>query len=53
MPTWWIVGVAVYIPLFVGGSVAMVRQGDEPMDVLVGGTVFLVLSTLAAVFWFG
>jgi hypothetical protein len=53
VPTWWIVGVAVYVPLFLVATVAGVRAGDDAGEALMGSIVFLGLSTASAVFWFG
>lgn len=30
MPAWWIVGVAVYVPLFLVAVVHGVKEGDDP-----------------------
>ena len=54
MPTWWIVGVAVYVPLFLIAVVHGVREGDtEPWTAIWTSALFLGVSTASAGFWFG
>jgi hypothetical protein len=53
MPTWWIVGLAIYVPLFLVATAARVRAGDDAGEGSWGSVIFLGLSTVAALFWFG
>ena len=54
MPGWWIVGVAIYVPLFLVATVARVRAGEEdPWTAIWASALFLGVSTASAVFWFG
>jgi hypothetical protein len=54
MPTWWIVGAAIYVPLFLLAVIHGVREGDtEPWTAIWASAVFLGVSTASAVFWFG
>ena len=52
MPAWWIVGVAVYVPLFLVAVVHGVKEGDDPWTAIWTSAQFLGVSTASAVFWF-
>jgi len=54
MPTWWIVGTAIYVPLFLCAVVARVKSGeDDPWTAIWTSALFLGVSTASAIFWFG
>ena len=53
MPTWWIVGVVIYVPLFLVAVVRGVKEGDDPWTAIWTSAFFLGVSTASAVFWFG
>jgi hypothetical protein len=52
MPTWWIVGAAIYVPLFLCGVVAGVREGDDPWTALWVTPLYLGVNTAVAVWLF-
>lgn len=54
MPTWWLVGTAIYVPLFLAATVARVRDGEEDAWTATWASVLFVgVGTASAVFWFG
>ncbi len=54
MPVWWLVGTAIYVPVFVLALVSMVRSAEfEPGEALWGGGLFIASGIASGVFWFG
>jgi hypothetical protein len=54
VPTWWIIGVAVYVPMFVGATADRVRSGEEDLGAAIAGSAFFLASgVLSGIFWFG
>ena len=51
MPTWWIVGVAVFIPLFLWAMVQMVREDRLEVEETVGSTVVFLGAGVASGFF--
>ena len=54
VPTWWIVGVAIFVPLFLWAVIAGVRSGeDEPWTAFFCTLAFLGTGLASGLFWFG
>jgi hypothetical protein len=54
MPTWWLIGVAVYVPLFLIPVIDGVRNGDdEPWTAVACSAFYLATGVGSAFLWFG
>lgn len=54
MPTWWIVGVAVFVPVFLWAVVQGVRSGEDELGTAIACTAFFLATGVASgFFWFG
>jgi hypothetical protein len=53
VPTWWIVGTAIYVPLFLLAAVHGVREGDDPWTATWTSVPFLGSGAASGFFWFG
>lgn len=54
MPTWWLIGVALFIPMFLWAVVDGVRKGEYSVGTAISGTAFFLGTGVASGFyWFG